>query len=291
MMSRRGFLLGGGACVLCAGAGYAVGRVDTKPRPSPDRIPLITRTIDQRQSVQPDAIFRVDTDEPIVALSFDDGPDPKYTPTVVEHLEKHGAHATFFLIGVNVLAHHDLLAMHLEKGHDIGNHTYDHPDLELLSPAQIQDEIERASRALVGAGAPKPSFFRPPKGFTDEAVGVLADADRYRTVFWDLGLERFLHHEGERRGVEAVLSRVRPGSIILAHDGGHVAAPNRPWLDRRPTVAALPRLLDGLAAKGYQVVDVATLLTRSGYSLLPAKRGTTGTVTTTARPNATSVGP
>src|SRR5437899_2654938 len=102
------------------------------------------------------------------------------------------------------------------------------------------------------AGAPRPKLFRPPKGLTDEVVGVLANANRYRTIFWDLTVEHFVDHAGVVAGVDELLEKVRPGSIILAHDGG---IPNR-----ARTVHALPLLLRGLRARGYRIVSVSQLL-------------------------------
>ena len=102
-------------------------------------------------------------------------------------------------------------------------------------------------------GAPAPKYFRPPKGFTDEAIGVLADANQYRTIFWDLCLERFVDHTPDMAdAVQDMLTRVKPGSIILAHDGGIPT--------RTKTLQTLPMLLEGLRARGFKMVDVTQLL-------------------------------
>jgi peptidoglycan/xylan/chitin deacetylase (PgdA/CDA1 family) len=211
-------------------------------------------------------IFRVQTDRPIVALTFDDGPDPRFTPAVLDLLRRHQARATFFLIGQNALAHPDLVARELDGGHEIGNHTFDHPDLELLASYQVDEEIERGADAIRDAGAPRPTLFRPPRGLTDEVVGVLADAERYRTIFWELTLEHYADHMPVDEAVARLLERVVPGTIILAHDGG---LPNRidpHGQDRTRTIEALPALLEGLDRKGYRIVDVSELL-RVGASV------------------------
>jgi peptidoglycan/xylan/chitin deacetylase (PgdA/CDA1 family) len=259
VVSRRRLLTGAGACAAVA-TGFGFGRA-TKASPPPVVRP--TTTPAERQAVEPDAILRVAIGERVVALSFDDGPDPRHTPTVLDLLERHHVAATFFVVGVNVAAHADLVQHTLGLGHHLANHTHDHPDLELLTPAEVQAEIDGGERAIVAAGAPRPQLFRPPKGLTDEAVGVIADADRYRTVFWDLCVEHFVDHFGVAAGVDRLMTRVRPGSIILAHDGGHIEAPGHPHIDRGPTMAALPVLLDRLQGDGYEVVDVSTLLRRA----------------------------
>jgi peptidoglycan/xylan/chitin deacetylase (PgdA/CDA1 family) len=208
-------------------------------------------------------VFRVSMRTRLVALTFDDGPDPRYTPIVLRLLAQYHAHATFFVIGLNVQAHPDLVRAELAAHDELGDHTWDHTDLETLAPDKVQDEIERGASALRDAGAPAPKYFRPPHGYTDEAVGLLADAHKYRTIFWDLAVEHYVNHSPTvPAGVDALLARVRPGSIILAHDGG---IPNR-----ARTMQALPLLLRGLRARGYRVVDVSQLLSAGKEANAPS---------------------
>ena len=262
MLSRREFLTGFCACALGAAGGvaggYKWGRADEASRYVPGR-PTLTEA--QRHAAQPDAVFNVKTDERVIALTFDDGPDPHYTPTVLDLLAAHKASATFFVVGANVRAHGDLVHRQHDAGHALGNHTYDHPQLELLAPAEVDTEIDRGAAALRGAGLGTPTLFRPPKGFTDDVVGVLADALRYRTIFWDLCVERFLDGNEPKKAVDQLMRRAKPGSIILAHDGGHILAPGKPFLDRRPTMRALPILMDRLEREGFRFVDIPRLLT------------------------------
>lgn len=261
-MDRRGFLRGAGACVLCAVGAGVIGRRTAPPHATSDlRAGERTSTAKLRAEAQPDGVFGVRTKQPLVGLTFDDGPDPDYTPTVQDILARFELKATFFLIGVNATANGSLIAAHLAAGHTIGNHTLDHAELELLTPEQVATEIDGGERALISAGVPRPHLFRPPKGFTDEVVGVFADAGRYRTIFWTECVERFVDRAPSvAEGVEAVLKRLRPGSIVLAHDGGRVAAPNRHVVDRTRTMEALPLLLDGIRKMGLRAVDIDTLL-------------------------------
>ncbi|MGI9034021.1 MAG: polysaccharide deacetylase family protein [Acidimicrobiales bacterium] len=233
------------ACILSAAVGFASALV-VVPRSSAGDSP-------EPRATPGAVVFGVRTNQHLVALTFDDGPDPRWTPQVLALLHRFHATATFFDVGRQVLARPDLVQAELAAGNQIGDHTWSHPDLATLSPSAVQAEIAKGADALRSAGAPEPHLFRPPYGYTDEAVGVLADASQYRTVFWNLTVERFVDHaDGVAGGVARMLTRVRPGTIILAHDGG---VP-----DRSRTLAALPLLLGGLASRGYRVVDVDTLL-------------------------------
>ena len=198
-------------------------------------------------------MVRVDTHQRLVALTFDDGPDPRWTPRVLDLLRQYHAHATFFEVGKNVVAHPDLVHAALADGNEVADHTWDHPDLEIMPAVQVSQEITHGADAFAQVGAPAPKYFRPPKGLTDDAVGVLANANQYRTIFWDLCLERFVDHTPDMPdAVLDMLTRVKPGSIILAHDGGIP--------DRTKTLKTLPMLLAGLQQRGFKMVDVSQLL-------------------------------
>jgi peptidoglycan/xylan/chitin deacetylase (PgdA/CDA1 family) len=257
-MSRRRFLFGAAVCAACAatGVGELFTAADAEAAPPVHH----TDTRRARHQAQPAALFDVRTSRRIVALTFDDGPDPAYTPEVLDILKHYDAKATFFVVGVNALAHPDLIAAQRSAGHSFGNHTFDHPDLDVLPGREVASELERGRRALLDAGVPTTRLFRPPKGYTDRQVRVEAERDRYTTVFWDTCVERFVNHTSTRRGVRQVLQGIRPGGIVLAHDGGTITG--RPGsIDRTRTIAALPVLLETLRDRGYRCVDVPTLLT------------------------------
>jgi peptidoglycan/xylan/chitin deacetylase (PgdA/CDA1 family) len=204
------------------------------------------------------ALFRVPVRERVVALSFDDGPDPRWTPQILRDLAAHDAHATFFEIGDNALAHRDLVAAVLAAGNEIGNHTLDHRHLPDLTTGEVHAELTLGSEALVRAGAPRPTLFRPPLGMTDERVAEAARANGLQTVYWQACVEKFVNHTDVTAGTNALLRRVRPGAIILAHDGGIP--------DRSRTMQAIPQLLDGLQKRGYRVVTVSELQALGGRS-------------------------
>ena len=207
----------------------------------------------QQPETTPPAVSRVPTARRMVGLTFDDGPDPVWTPTVLGVLDRYGARATFFVVGDNARAHPELVREELNSGDEVGNHTLHHPDLLHLGAAGVTSELDGGRQALIASGAPPPSLFRPPYGLSDPTVAAAVAARRYRTVFWTLSVERYVNHQlGVAGGVRALLQHVRSGDIILAHDGG---VPNR-----SRTMAALPLLLEGLRARGFRVVDVSTLM-------------------------------
>jgi peptidoglycan/xylan/chitin deacetylase (PgdA/CDA1 family) len=227
-----------------------------------------------------DAITGVRTQRPLVALSFDDGPNPRYTSKVLALLRAYGAHATFFAIGRNALAWPALIRDEIAAGDEVGEHTFDHPHLPALPKRAIALELVDGTRAVAQAGAPSARLFRPPYGQFDARVAAAAQRLHQRIALWSLNFERLARIQSPLRAVRTILRRVRSGDIILCHDGvpPPVAAlaarfphglrtmvANR-QVSRRPTLVALPALLRGLRARGYRVVTVSTLL-RSGPAI------------------------
>jgi peptidoglycan/xylan/chitin deacetylase (PgdA/CDA1 family) len=201
------------------------------------------------------AVVRMVTHRRVVALSFDDGPDPRYTPVALRALRRAGDHATFFALGASALAHRGLIAAELRAGHEVANHTFDHPHLRLLGPRAIAAEIDHGRSALIAAGAPEPRLFRAPFGEFDWRAARHAARRHELMVAWSLTVERALNGHSIRHAVAWLMHRVRPGVIILAHDGR---------LNRERTMQALPLLLAELRHRGYRVVTVSELLRIGG---------------------------
>ncbi|MEU9579604.1 polysaccharide deacetylase family protein [Streptomyces chilikensis] len=193
-----------------------------------------------------------------VALTFDDGPLRPYTGQVLDVLERYGVPATFFCCGIHVRSHADELARMREQGHAVGNHTWSHPFLPELTPAQLAEQIDRTAEAIAetgGGGAP--GLFRPPYGArTPEVLRRLAEFDA-TTVLWDVAPDDWAMREADAIARD-VLAEVRPGSVVLLHDGGG---------DRSPTVASLPPIIEGLLARGFTFVRVDQML-RPGAGVL-----------------------
>ena len=187
--------------------------------------------------------------EPEVALTFDDEPGP-YTPQVLSVLERMHVKATFFEIGEDVRVFSHCTAALVKAGMVIGDHTEQHPPMALLDRSQQALELDEASDQIQAAGAPQPLLFRPPYGSFDSTTLRLLRAREMVMVLWTVDTSDY-QLPGVRRIVESALHGARAGAIILLHDGGG---------DRSETVAALPRIIDGLRARGYRLVTVPELL-------------------------------
>lgn len=168
----------------------------------------------------------------VLYLTFDDGPQPVWTPKVLSVLAKHHAKATFFVLGREVAAHPDLVETTRSLGHHIGNHTWDHPHLPKLSDARLREEISTGVKS---------KCFRPPFRETDAHVAAVAAQYHQRQVLWDVDTKDW-SKPGEAKIESSILRGARPGAIILMHDGGG---------NRSETVAALDRALTKLTAQGY----------------------------------------
>lgn len=176
-----------------------------------------------------------------VALTFDDGPDPSVaqnTPSIVAILSAYGAHATFFEIGENVRARPAVTKAVVDAGHVVGNHSYTHSRLSQLSTAQVADELTRANDAIVVAGAPAPSLFRPPYGATSDAIRAVAESMSMTETLWSVDSRDYAASSSQAI-VRSVTRKLKAGDIVLMHDG---------W--SKYTVGALPAILDFMQSKG-----------------------------------------
>ncbi|HEY3144289.1 MAG TPA: polysaccharide deacetylase family protein [Acidimicrobiales bacterium] len=193
-------------------------------------------------------LWRVNTDRPIVAMTFDDGPDPRYTPAILGLLEDHDTVATFFMQGNHVEAHRDL-ARQVGERHAIGNHTYTHPNMGSASAAMARDELGRTHEIIERTIGSAPVAFRPPYGSLSGATGMVAADMGYDIVLWS---DRMSSRRTPQRNLHALADTVRPGAIVLAHDGGSL--PNQAVID------SLPSLLDWFEEKEIELVTVPELV-------------------------------
>ncbi|TDK64182.1 polysaccharide deacetylase family protein [Bacillus salipaludis] len=186
-----------------------------------------------------------------VAITFDDGPNPIYTPQVLEIFSNAEGKATFFMIGEQIIANPAIVKQVWERGHEIGNHTYSHPKLTELSPAECLKEIERTEKLIEDLAGQKPVVFRPPYlDYHDETVSILEQ--KGYPMIGALNLEA---QDWDMPGVEHILEKTRDcvknGSILLFHDG---------YGDRSQTIEAVGRLVSELTSQGYKLVTVSELL-------------------------------
>jgi peptidoglycan/xylan/chitin deacetylase (PgdA/CDA1 family) len=195
---------------------------------------------------------RVDTSEKVVALTFDDGPTPEYTDGVLDVLRERGVKATFFLMGADAEKNADQVRALIADGHELGNHTFTHPDMTLASVDKAKDEVERTDAAIRSAGYTGEIYFRPP--FGKKLIGLplyLSDHDR-TTVTWDVEPESYSDIAADPKLITAhVLEKTRPGSIIILHVM---------YKARETSRQALPDVIDGLQARGFRFVTVSELL-------------------------------
>ncbi len=177
----------------------------------------------------------------VVYLTFDDGPDPRNTPQVLELLKRYDAKATFFMIGAAAKTHPALVQQVRAEGHLLANHTYTHPWLNRVSPAVISDQLRRTDTVLG-----RTACVRPPGGFVSASVHSIARREGKKIVMWTVDPK-----DWTRPGAAAITNRVmkatRPGGIVLLHDGGGA---------RPQTVSALGVLLARLSAAGYRFETV-----------------------------------
>lgn len=199
-------------------------------------------------------IIRVDTREPAIALTFDDGPHPEDTPRVLEVLERHGAKATFFMVGKSAAAQPRLVAEAAAAGHAVANHGWDHTSFRLLGAAQRRAQIRDTAAALAPHGV---SLFRPPYGEQSLASRLSAGRAGQSVVGFDVVAEDWRDDPAEIVHGR-ILRRLRRGSIVVCHDTLYTATAPR-YRDRAPLRAALDRLLGELSGE-FRFVTLPELL-------------------------------
>jgi peptidoglycan/xylan/chitin deacetylase (PgdA/CDA1 family) len=199
------------------------------------------------------SIWRGPRERRAVALTFDDGPDPDWTPRVLDVLAREGVRAAFFLIGQRARRAPEIARRIAGAGHDLGNHTWSHRSLWRCGPAHTEREIQDGHTAIADAAGEPPRFFRPPWGKTNLAMfGVARQLDT-PCVFWTVqpeGRRPVDPAEQARRGI----ARARAGAIYDLHDADGV-----PGAGGR-LVEYLPTLVAGLRAQGYALVPLRELL-------------------------------
>ena len=228
--SRRVLLRAGGLVVL-TGFGVAVPAL---------RSQAATRNPAQAEVRQP--MYYIHDGPKRVALTIDDGPSPVYTPQILHLLQRYRITAAFSMIGVNVQAHPEVAREVAHAGHMIVNHTWSHPDLALMSPAAVRDEMIRGTDEIHRAIGRLPDMFRAPYGAWSPTVLQYCEQMRVTPLDWSVD-PRDWSRPGVAAIVDNIMDNTRTGSIILEHDGGG---------NRSETVAALKIVLPRLLDKGFR---------------------------------------
>ena len=198
----------------------------------------------------------------LVALTFDDGPWPKATERILDVLAASEVKATFFVLGGRVKRSPEVVERAYREGHLIGAHSVSHRRFTALSPKQIRSEVARSRRLIRSATGHDSTWLRPPYGAMDGKAWRAVSKERAQVVMWDVD-SRDWKKPGAKKIAKSVVRHVKPGSIVLLHDGGG---------DRAQTVAALPMIIRDLKAKGYLFVTVEELVEASNVAKGPAAR-------------------
>ncbi len=190
----------------------------------------------------------VNVDGPYIAMTFDDGPHATNTPKLLEMAAKRHIKLTFFVLGECIEQNPDVLRREVAEGHEIGNHSWSHPNLAKLSDEAVRSQLRRTEDLIAKTAGVKPTLMRPPYGELTKRQRILVNHEfGYKVILWDVD-----PLDWKRPGPSVVANRIiagtRPGSIILSHD------------IHPPTIEAMPQVFDALLAKGFKFVTVSELL-------------------------------
>ncbi len=202
-----------------------------------------------------------------VALTFDDGPNPLYTPNILSELKRFNAHATFFLVGKMVQQYPELATQILTEGHELANHSYTHPNMTKLKQQEIIAEVLRTRAVIKEVTGQQTYLFRPPGGNIDPFVTKQLRALDYNITYWDINAGEYRKLPPEKQASQ-IVDRVKPGSILLLHNG---------LVDG--TLNILIPIITELSRRGYTFVTVSELLTPAPKT--PAGNGKAPTVPAT----------
>jgi len=199
-----------------------------------------------------DIVWEIPTEKKEIALTFDDGPDPRYTTQIADLLRQYDARATFFVVGSRVKLHPDVVLRLVQEHHELANHTYTHPDVSHLSSERLREEVLAAQEAIYESTGVIPRLFRPPGGHYSERVVHAAKEAGCLVVMWSWHQDtRDWSDPGVGNIVNKVLQNARNGDIVLFHDFGG---------NRQQTVDALRQILPELKKRGYRFVTVSELM-------------------------------
>lgn len=192
-----------------------------------------------------------------IAITFDDGPHPKETPKILDILKKYDAKATFFVVGKHVKWYPDSVIRAQNEGHEIGNHTFTHPDICTLSSDQLKEEIKSCEKIIIEKTNKKPTVFRPPFGNYDkQSLKEISNDLGYTVILWNGVDVKDWQNPSPNYIAEQIIKNAKPNDIILLHD---YATEN--------TVKALDIILKTLKQKGYEFVTVSQLLNQNSKNI------------------------
>lgn len=191
-----------------------------------------------------------------VALTFDDGPDPEFTPRVLEILRDKRVTATFFCVGARVRENPQLARKIVEAGHTLGNHSDSHAMwINFGFKAKLAAEIKACNEAIKAAAGVVPSFYRAPHGFKNPSLGDALKVAGMVAIGWQVrGFDAVVNNAASI--AQRIVEKAKPGGVILLHDGAGLQGTT----DRKATLEALPVVIDGLRARGLEITPLPKLL-------------------------------
>jgi peptidoglycan/xylan/chitin deacetylase (PgdA/CDA1 family) len=202
-----------------------------------------------------EGIYSVQTPEKLVALTFDDGPDPRYTEEISQILTQAGGKGTFFMIGKHAEQYPEIVQHLIAQGHEIGNHTWNHPSLRYKSVNRVRQELETTDRLLRDLGYQADIPFRSPYGHSLFSLPTVLKARHQANILWTVHLR-----DWEPASVEFMMNRlaatIKPGAIVLLHDADGTSR----GADRSNTVEVVRQIVAHYGAEGYQFVTISELL-------------------------------
>jgi peptidoglycan/xylan/chitin deacetylase (PgdA/CDA1 family) len=207
-------------------------------------------------------LWRSPTPVNAVALTFDDGPDPQFTPAVLDLLKQRGVKAAFFCVGARVREHPELVRRIAQEGHILGNHSDSHAMwINFSMRKRLRREVTACNESIEQAAGVKPRLYRAPHGFKNPALGDVLKEQQMQAVGWQVrGFDAVVNDAAHI--AKRIVDQANPGGVILLHDGAGLQGTQ----DRAATLQALPVVIDGLRARGQEVVPLDELLATPAYT-------------------------
>ncbi|GAA4241245.1 hypothetical protein GCM10022254_69290 [Actinomadura meridiana] len=248
----KGLGIAAGGLALGAGVGAAAPRDDDHEAKA-SAIPIAGPWRPSHGHV--DVTWSVDTSQKLVALTFDDGPMPKWTPMVHDILDQERVKATFFLVGQRLVHHARIVHGRMDR-HEAGNHTWTHADLAQLTHPDACRQVQRAHAAITRITGKEPKHLRPPYGRLGGATLSAAGKFGYDITLWSIKMLEKTYQDHPPQLVDYIVNNTQPGTIVLAHDTGNP--------DRLVALRNLVPMIRGLRAKGFEFVTVSELTAAAG---------------------------
>lgn len=213
---------------------------------------------DQAVLTRKGTIYEAHIKDKYIALTFDDGPSPFWTPKILDELKKYNIKATFFMVGSHAEKYPEIVKRAADEGHEIGNHTYLHHVLIYYTNDELRLEIKHTEDIIYNITGKRTDLFRPPKGWLTKQEKKYIKSLGYKIILWTLNSKDWVTFFSNKYIIHNIIKNVQPGDIILFHDSGGTFSLREG--DRSNTLRVISKLIKELQAKGYKFVPVSDLL-------------------------------